>query len=173
MQAYFCVVLTGGKRLEWFVSRDPGHTLSRMGPARLLYLEPCANSTEAFSRGEWFKSLGAREKREFILLKNPTRTPIETPRIPVVAGGAGLDSLELLWKRMREGSVTVSDAFRDYLQKKRDFPDDDSPHGGVRSRLPLSPISRPGADAIAIPTPTYWMDARRTGVSQAEYASPR
>lgn len=176
MQAYFCVVLTGVKRLEWFVSRDPGYTLSRMSASRLLYAEPCANSTDAFARGDWFKSLNAREKRQFIQQHNPTRAAIEPPRIPVIAGGSGdpgSDALDQILRRLRDGSGRVTDAFRDYLRHTRDFPDDFNPAGGVRARLPLSPRSRPGADAVPMPTPTYWMDATQNGVSRAEFASPR
>jgi hypothetical protein len=62
---------------------------------------------------------------------------------------------------------------RELLSRIRGFGDDAEPQGGVRARLPSGPMSRPGADAVSLPQPTYWMDCRQNGVSQAEYASPR
>ncbi|MES1227930.1 MAG: hypothetical protein ABUL72_04610 [Armatimonadota bacterium] len=180
MQAYFCVVQTGLKKLEWFVSRDPGYTLSSMRDlgkrASLLFYKEAEDSAAAFQVAEEFTRMKPAQRWKSIREANSDLHPLEPPKVLVVAGGMGgytFDPVGMISDALHEanlpGDIDNVRKLMSLLSQKQGF-DDQEPNGGVRARLPFYPPSRPVGNAE--PPPTQFRElAVKNGINFSQLMS--
>ncbi|MES1227929.1 MAG: hypothetical protein ABUL72_04605 [Armatimonadota bacterium] len=159
MQAYFCVVRTGIRKLDWFVSRDPGHALaSQEKRATLVVLKLAPDSATAYQMAEQFARLSPSEKWKAVLDQNPRLREQSQPAIPVVAGATvpqrltrGLGPIiKLVLEASRVGDV---EAVRRYYGMIRENDSFEEPDGGTCARKPGDPPPSPRSHPEPWPSP--------------------
>ena len=181
MHAYFCVICTGARKLEWFVSRDPGYAIQSMKSngkrADLLVLGHAENSASAYQTADDFMRLRSLDRWKFVRATNPYLKVLEPPKVAVVAGGTGAEEpysptlvVQLLREASRLGDIETVRRLYAMLKQTGTYFGEPDPDGGVRARLPQGPGPRPASNAQAWPAP-YQTHETGQGISFSQSGS--